>query len=116
MAFNLYGGISEQNYCNCHPGEQWGLGYWANIARFSPQKYEWVSVWDGLWTVQTGLDEVRRGVFESVYGHSFGQEPNPIDGELVDVIYLGNEEYYQYLADFFQDGADCSGLLFPQWP
>lgn len=117
MAFDKYGGISEQNYCNCHPIEQEVLGYWVNIYTFSPDNYDYLNAWQAKWFATAGGQEVRRTAFETHYGFTFGQEVNPIDGKLVDVIYIGNDPYFHHLAEWFQEGSfDCSDLMFPAWP
>jgi hypothetical protein len=117
VVFNYYGGISEQVFCNDAVPEKQSLYYWVNIYGLTPHDYSFDYVWHLYWSSHSGVNELRRDEFESVYGFTYGERFDPLFQEMRPVTIIGNYPYFNYLVELvFQQIHTCVGKAFPVWP
>lgn len=116
VAYNVVGGISEQNLCCLHPIEAQCIEHWASTYCLTPYPYEPVNIWNAYWFSRAGDQVKRRKMFESSYGFEFRQEVDPTSGQLIDVIAIGNTDYFDYVCEiFYGSGPECGDCTFPTW-
>jgi len=117
VAFNFYGGISEQVPCNVHPYELAALNHWAAIYCLTPDNYEPVTAWQAFWSLNTDGSAIRREIFEKSYGFVFTERFDPFTQQFVDAIEVGNADFFDYVCHWLFDlGGNCDGLSYPMWP